>query len=61
MDVKEIGWEGVDWIDLAQDRDKWQAVVNTVKNLQVTSNAGNFLTSRGTVSFSRRTVRLPVM
>jgi hypothetical protein len=30
MDCKEGGWEGVDWIYLAQDRDKWQAVVKTV-------------------------------
>jgi hypothetical protein len=28
-------WEGVDWIHLAQDRDQWQALVNTVMNLQV--------------------------
>jgi hypothetical protein len=30
MDLKEIGWEGMDWIYLAQDSDKWQALVNTV-------------------------------
>jgi hypothetical protein len=35
MDLKHTRWEGVDWIDLAQDRDKWQAVVNTVMNLRV--------------------------
>jgi hypothetical protein len=35
MDLREIGWEGVDWIHLAQDRDQWQVVVNTVLNLQV--------------------------
>jgi hypothetical protein len=35
MDVKEIGWGGMDWIDLAQDRDQWRAVVNTVMNLRV--------------------------
>jgi hypothetical protein len=34
MDLKEIEWEG-DWINLAQDRDKWYAVLNTVKNLWV--------------------------
>jgi hypothetical protein len=28
MDLKEIGWEGVDWIHLAEDRDQWRAVVN---------------------------------
>jgi hypothetical protein len=35
MDVREIGWEGVDWIDMAQDRDQWRALVNTVLNLRV--------------------------
>jgi hypothetical protein len=30
-----IGWNGMDWIDLAQDRDQWMALVNTVMNLQV--------------------------
>jgi hypothetical protein len=35
MDVKEIEWESVDWIHLAQDRDQWRAVVNTVMNLWV--------------------------
>jgi hypothetical protein len=33
MDLREIGWDGRDWIDLAQDRDQWRA--NTVMNLQV--------------------------
>jgi hypothetical protein len=35
MNVREIGWEGVDWINLAQDRDQWWALVNTVMYLQV--------------------------
>jgi hypothetical protein len=35
MDVGEIGWDGVDWIDLAQDRDQWRAIVNTGMNLGV--------------------------
>jgi hypothetical protein len=33
MDLREIGWDGVDWIGLAQDRDQWRALVNTVMNL----------------------------
>jgi hypothetical protein len=35
MDLTKIGWDGVDWIELAQDRDQWRALVNTVMNLQV--------------------------
>jgi hypothetical protein len=35
MDLDEIGCEGVDWIYLAQDRDQWRAVVNTIVNSQV--------------------------
>jgi hypothetical protein len=31
----EIGWDGVDWIDMAQDRNQWRALVNTVLNLWV--------------------------
>jgi hypothetical protein len=35
MDLREIGCDGVDWIDMAQDRDEWRALVNTVLNLRV--------------------------
>jgi hypothetical protein len=35
MDLREIGWGRVDWIQLAQDRDRWWALVNTVINLRV--------------------------
>jgi hypothetical protein len=35
MDIREMGWDGMDWIDLAQDRDQWMALVNTVINLRV--------------------------
>jgi hypothetical protein len=33
MDLRDIGWDGMDWIDLAQDRDQWRALANTVMNL----------------------------
>jgi hypothetical protein len=35
MDLREIGWEGVDWIHLTQDRDQLRAFVNTEMNLRV--------------------------
>jgi hypothetical protein len=35
MDLREMGWGGMDWIDLAQDRDQWRALVNTLINLRV--------------------------
>jgi hypothetical protein len=35
MDRREIGWGGVEWIHLAQDRDRWRAVVNAVMNIRV--------------------------
>jgi hypothetical protein len=45
MDLREIGWEGVDWIRLVQDRVRWWALMNMVMNLQFPEKAGNFLTS----------------
>jgi hypothetical protein len=35
MDLREIGWDCIDWIDLVQDRDQWRALVNTMLNLRV--------------------------
>jgi hypothetical protein len=45
MDLGDIGFGDVDWIQLAQDRDMWQALVNTVMSLLVPKNARNFLIS----------------
>jgi hypothetical protein len=42
MDIRELGWRGMDWIDLAQDRDQWKALVNTVMNLRVPKIIGKF-------------------
>ena len=45
MVLQDMGWgRGLDWIDLAQGRNRWQALVNAVMNLQITLNVGNFLT-----------------
>jgi len=35
MGLQEVGWVGMNWIDLAQDRDTWQVLVNTARNLRV--------------------------
>jgi hypothetical protein len=55
MDLREMGWEDMYWIDVAQDRDQWRALVNTVMNLPVPKNAGKFLSGCTTGDFSRRT------
>jgi hypothetical protein len=52
MDLREIGWDGIDWIDVAQDRDR--DLVNTIMNLRVPQNTGTFLSSCTNGSFSRR-------
>jgi hypothetical protein len=43
IDLREIGLNCMDWINLAQDRDQWRPLVNTVMNLRVPLNAGKFL------------------
>jgi hypothetical protein len=45
MGLRGIGWDGMDWINLAQARDQWRALVNMVMNLQSPQNDGKFLSS----------------
>ena len=55
MDLQEVEW-GKDWIDLAQDRDRWRALVNRVMNVRFPPNAGNFWTGKVPASFEGRTL-----
>jgi hypothetical protein len=54
IDLREIGGDGMEWIDLAQGRDQWKAFMNMVLNLRVPYNGGKFLSSFTIGSFSRR-------
>jgi hypothetical protein len=50
--LRETGWDSMYWTDLAQDRDQWRALVNTLTNLP--SNAGKFMSGCTIESFSKR-------
>jgi hypothetical protein len=54
VDLREIEWSGMYWIDVAQDRDQWRALVNKVMNFRFSQNCVNFLRSYTTGGFSRR-------
>jgi hypothetical protein len=43
MDLGEVGWGDVDWIGLAQDREKWRGVVIAVMNIRIPSSGGKLL------------------
>jgi hypothetical protein len=51
MDFIEIGWGGMDWIDLPQDRDQWRALMNTVMKLLVPLNVGKLWNNCTTCGF----------
>ena len=51
MDLQEVGCGYMDWIGLAEDRDRWRTIVSAVMKLRVPRNAGSFLTSCKQVSF----------
>lgn len=45
MNLRETGWDGMDWVHPAQDRDQWRPLDNMVMNLRIPYNVGNFLGS----------------
>jgi hypothetical protein len=57
MGLRDIGWDGLDWIDMAQDKDQWKALGNTLLNFRVPQNAGKFL-SGCTIDGSLRRAQL---
>jgi hypothetical protein len=56
MDLQEVEGSCGDWMDLAQDRDRWRALVSTVRNLRVPKMRGISRLAAEPVSFSRRTL-----
>jgi hypothetical protein len=54
IDLKEVGYRNMDWIDVSEDRDRWWAPLNVVMNIRVPLIAGNLLPSSEPISFSRR-------
>jgi hypothetical protein len=56
MDFQEVECGTMDWIEVDQDKDRFRVLVNKVMKLQVSYKAGNFLTSRESVSCSSKTL-----
>jgi hypothetical protein len=54
MDLSEVGWDGMNWVHLALDRDQWRAPGCKVMKFRVPKNVGNFLGTYATGGFSRR-------
>jgi hypothetical protein len=54
MDLRNMGWGGVDWIDLAQHKEQWRPLVNMVMNIRVPLSVGKLLNRCATGGFSRR-------
>jgi hypothetical protein len=54
-DITELGWGGMNWIDVTEDKGQWRSLLNTVMNLRSPQNVGNFLNILMTTCFSRRT------
>jgi hypothetical protein len=59
MDLGEVGWGDVDWVGLAQDRNRWRALANSVLNLRVPRNAGKLLSDHLVASSSVQLHRAP--
>jgi hypothetical protein len=53
LDLRDIVWGGIDWIDLAQDRDRWRALVNTMLHLRVSENVRMLMSSWTTGGLTR--------
>jgi hypothetical protein len=54
MDIRETGWEGVDWMNLAQDREQWRALVNTILNFAFHKSQGTYRLTGSLLGFQER-------